>query len=55
MSYHLISDKSIGHQEVLTVASELMRKRYGINECTIQIEDYVAEMDDCSQCQEPKD
>jgi zinc transporter 2 len=49
------SDSSNNHQQTLAMAARLMREKYGVHECTVQIEEYVDEMDDCTQCQDPKD
>ncbi|ELT87571.1 hypothetical protein CAPTEDRAFT_142357 [Capitella teleta] len=55
LSVHLAVEPSTSHQQTLAIAARLMRERFGVHECTVQIEDYVDEMDDCTQCQEPKD
>lgn len=55
LSVHLALDNSVSAQEVLSVAGRLMRDRFGIYECTVQTEEYVEEMSDCVQCQDPKD
>lgn len=33
----------------------MLKERYNMHECTIQIEEYVEEMGTCEQCQDPKD
>ena len=33
----------------------MVRERFGIHECTFQMEHYVSEMGDCTQCQQPTD
>jgi len=58
VSVHIAIDKESchkGHHEVLKDASALLKEKFGIQEITIQIEDYVNEMDDCDQCHELKD
>jgi len=50
-----IVDKSANAQYVLGIAGQMMRNKFGVYEVTVQIENYVDEMDDCVQCQEPSD
>jgi hypothetical protein len=40
--------------ETLKLGSAMARMKYGISESTIQVEDYVTEMDDCTHCQDAK-
>ena len=51
----LCADKSVNAQQVVALSSRLVRERYGIHESTIQVEDYVEEMLDCTQCRDPRD
>ena len=51
----LFLDKSANAQLVLAIAGRMMHDKFGVYECTVQIENYVDEMDDCVQCQEPSD
>ena len=48
-------DRTVNAQQVLSEASRLMKDRYRIHDCTIQVEEYTDAMNDCSQCQDPKD
>ena len=50
---NLFSDSTVDSSEVLAAASELMREQYAIEECTVQLELYTEEMDNCTQCQDP--
>ena len=38
---------------ILKEASVVIRRRYNIYEMTLQVEDYVQDMSDCNQCQNP--
>ena len=42
-------------QLVVHKCSSIVRQKYGIVEVTIQVEDYVQEMDDCKHCKDPRD
>ena len=53
--YKLLVDKTVNHQDVLSTASQMMREKFGIYECTVQLEDYVDDMMNCTQCQDPAD
>ncbi|CAD5115078.1 DgyrCDS4093 [Dimorphilus gyrociliatus] len=55
VSVHLALDKGINAQKVLYKAGKMLKERYNMHECTIQIEEYVEEMGTCEQCQDPKD
>lgn len=55
LSCVFISDNTVSSREILGIASQLMRDRYGIYECTIQTEDYMDEMNDCIHCRDPAD
>ena len=46
-------DPDVDTQQLLAMASAVVRERFGIHECTFQMEHYVPEMGDCSQCQQP--
>ena len=49
------SDKHVVGQQVVHKCSSIVRRKYGFVECTIQVETYVQEMQDCAQCQDPRD
>lgn len=55
LSVHLAIDQDVDTQQLLAVASAVVRERFGIQECTFQMEHYVPEMGDCTQCREPSD
>jgi len=48
-----VTDRDVDTQQLLAVASAMVRERFGIHECTFQMEHYVSEMGDCTQCQGP--
>ena len=53
--FHGFADKRVVGQQVVHKCSSIMRRKYGFVECTIQVETYVQEMQDCAQCQDPRD
>lgn len=55
LSVHLAIDQDVDTQELLAAASAMVRERFGIHECTFQMEHYVSEMGDCTQCRELSD
>ena len=48
----LFADKSARLQVSLAEAGRVLREKFNVYECTIQMERYVDEMLQCSQCQE---
>ncbi|GFN85112.1 Zinc transporter 2 [Plakobranchus ocellatus] len=54
LSVHIAVDKSSDPHDVLRRASSAIQNRFAISETTMQIEEYVTEMDDCADCQGPK-
>ncbi|CAH1797934.1 unnamed protein product [Owenia fusiformis] len=55
LSCHIAIDKTVCAQDMLEKASELIYSRFGIYECTMQIENYVDDMEHCTDCKDPKD
>ncbi|XP_074656004.1 proton-coupled zinc antiporter SLC30A2-like isoform X2 [Tubulanus polymorphus] len=55
LSVHIAIDKDVEAQEVLKQASRLIRKRFGVHDITLQIEEYCETMADCTECKDPKD
>ncbi len=58
MTRHNVSMLSEEHgnaQHVLSEAGAMMTEMYGVYECTVQIENYVDEMNGCTHCQDPLD
>uniref|UniRef100_T1JHY7 Cation efflux protein cytoplasmic domain-containing protein n=1 Tax=Strigamia maritima TaxID=126957 RepID=T1JHY7_STRMM len=55
MSAHIVVNPGMNTQQILKDASNVIRKKFSFFEMTLQIEDYRAEMQDCTQCQCPKD
>ncbi|KAL5015535.1 hypothetical protein ScPMuIL_009805 [Solemya velum] len=55
MSIHIAVDKGSDPLLVLKRASSMVKQRFGIHETTIQVEEYVEEMLDCSHCQDLPD
>ena len=51
----LLTEENGNAQYVLAEAGSIMTKVYGVYECTVQIEYYVDEMFECTDCQEPLD
>jgi len=54
LAVHLAVDRKHDSQKVLKKATELLRSRYHIFECTVQIEHFSNDMDECERCEEPK-
>lgn len=54
LSVHLAVADGFDSQEILKSATKLLRKQYGVFECTIQIENYSNDMEDCTGCEHPK-
>ncbi|XP_059167548.1 proton-coupled zinc antiporter SLC30A2-like isoform X2 [Physella acuta] len=54
LSVHLAVDKKSDPLRVLKMASQAIQRRFNISETTMQIEEYVTEMDECQECQGPK-
>ncbi|GFS08499.1 zinc transporter 2 [Elysia marginata] len=54
LSVHIAVDKSSDPHDVLRRASSAIQSRFAISETTMQIEEYVTEMNDCADCQGPK-
>ena len=42
-------------KDVLLRASRLVRSKFNVFEMTLQIEEFQAGMEDCTQCQDPLD
>lgn len=55
LSAHIVIDKGENPISILKQASSIIRQNLGVFELTLQIEEYREDMQDCSQCQEPKD
>ncbi|XP_068229320.1 zinc transporter ttm-1-like [Palaemon carinicauda] len=51
LSAHLVIDQSFESDTVLGEAQKLIRKEYHVCKSTIQVEQYLKEMDTCSKCQ----
>ncbi|XP_078665622.1 proton-coupled zinc antiporter SLC30A2-like isoform X3 [Branchiostoma floridae x Branchiostoma belcheri] len=55
LAVHIAVDVDADPQEVLDIASRLVRSRFDVHSSTIQIELYQEEMRDCSHCRDPSD
>jgi len=55
LAAHIVVHKDVKNKDVLLEASSLIRSRFNIFEMTLQIEEFQAGMEDCSQCQDPAD
>eukprot|EP00095_Tigriopus_kingsejongensis_P010058 maker-scaffold99_size374999-snap-gene-2.26 protein:Tk10058 transcript:maker-scaffold99_size374999-snap-gene-2.26-mRNA-1 annotation:"zinc transporter 2" len=53
MSAHLAIAPGTNAQAVLMEASQKIRSQYDIHEMTLQVEDYMEDMKDCTNCQNP--
>ncbi|XP_048727104.2 proton-coupled zinc antiporter SLC30A2-like isoform X2 [Ostrea edulis] len=54
LSLHLAVESNTDAMKILKLGSTMVRMKYGISESTIQVEEYVTEMDDCTHCQDAK-
>lgn len=54
LSVHLAVDSQTDPLKILRIGSAMIRLKYEISESTIQVEEYVDEMNDCTQCQDAK-
>jgi len=52
---HLVVHRNVKNKDVLLEASRLIRSRFNIFEMTLQIEEFQAGMEYCTQCQDPAD
>ena len=55
MVIFIIAEEEANAQIILSTATHLAREKFGIYECTMQVEHYVDTMLDCTQCQDPQD
>nr|XP_022292893.1 zinc transporter 2-like [Crassostrea virginica]XP_022292903.1 zinc transporter 2-like [Crassostrea virginica] len=55
MAVHLAVEKDRDPMDVLRISTRLVRKRFGISESVIQIEEYHPTMSECHECQDPPD
>ncbi|CAH1247811.1 SLC30A2 [Branchiostoma lanceolatum] len=55
LAVHIAVDVDADPQEVLDIASRLVRSRFDVHSSTIQIELFLEEMRDCSHCRDPSD
>ncbi|ELK27378.1 Zinc transporter 3 [Myotis davidii] len=52
-SAHLAIDSTADPDAVLAEATSRLYSRFGFSSCTLQVEQYQSEMDQCLRCQEP--
>lgn len=50
----IFTESNTDAMKILKLGSTMVRMKYGISESTIQVEEYVTEMDDCTHCQDAK-
>ena len=50
-----VSDGTVDSQQIMLEAGKVMKEKFGIQECTIQVEAFTQDMEDCTQCKEPAD
>ena len=55
LSVHIAVDKSTDPLKVLKLASAMVQQKYGIAESTIQVEEYIPEMENCTHCRDLPD
>lgn len=54
LSVHLAVDSNTDPLKILKLGSAVVRMKYGISETTIQVEEHVEEMNECTHCQVAK-
>lgn len=54
LSVHLAINEHRDSQEILRQATQLLRDRFRVYECTVQIEHYSDAMDECKSCENPQ-
>ncbi|XP_061166928.1 proton-coupled zinc antiporter SLC30A8-like [Saccostrea echinata] len=55
IAVHLAVEKDRDPMHVLRVSTRIVRKKFGISESVIQIEEYHPTMSDCHECRDPPD
>lgn len=50
-----IVEKSRDSKKIMSEAQHIMSERFGVYECTIQVEEFTDDMQDCSRCMDPAD
>lgn len=55
LSVHLAVERGLDPMQVVQATSRLIQYKYNITQTTIQVEEYVEEMRDCTRCQDLKD
>ncbi|XP_071142410.1 proton-coupled zinc antiporter SLC30A2-like isoform X1 [Mytilus edulis] len=55
LSVHIAVDPDADPLKVLKLASAMVQKKYGISETTIQVEEYINEMENCTHCKDLPD
>lgn len=53
LSVHLAVDEEQDTQDILREATQMLRERFRVYECTVQIEHYSNAMDECKSCENP--
>lgn len=53
LAAHLVVAPGVATQLVLVQASRRARSQFHVDELTLQIEEFEAGMQDCTQCQDP--
>lgn len=55
LAVHLAIDKDSNAIQIIKDASKAVTEEFGLMEVTVQVEEYEDTMEDCKQCQDPKD
>lgn len=51
----MFADKHSNAIQIIKDASKAVTEEFGLMEVTVQVEEYEDTMEDCKQCQDPKD
>ncbi|MGH0135814.1 UNVERIFIED_CONTAM: hypothetical protein FKN15_030464 [Acipenser sinensis] len=55
LSVHIAIKEGVDGQAVLKEANEVLQSKFDFHTTTIQIENYSEDMQDCQECQDPRD
>ena len=54
LAAHLVVERGLNTQKVLTAATKEIREKYDLYEMTLQVEQFQSDMNGCDQCKDPQ-
>ena len=54
LAAHLVIERGLSAQKVLTAATQKIREKYDLYEMTLQVEQFQSDMNGCDQCKDPQ-